>query len=86
MTTPSSLRGAVDQTEAQIVLLLLIVDVETSCDLVLEVVVDLAGVVSDLDLPHPGDPQQHVLIVNEGLASAVQRPVVVPSRPVEAIQ
>lgn len=47
---------------------------------------DIAGVVQDLDLPHSGDSQQHVLIVDEGLVSAVQGLVIVPFRPVEAIQ
>lgn len=82
----SNLRRAIDETEAEVVLLLVVVNVETSHDLVFEVVVDLAGVVHDLDLPHSGDSQQHVLIVDEGLLSAVQGLVIVPFSPVEAVQ
>lgn len=47
---------------------------------------DVAGVVEDLDLPHPGHAQQHVLVVDEGLVSGVQGLAVVPLGPVEAIQ
>lgn len=82
----SDLRCAIDEPEAKVILLLLIVNVETSRDLILEVAVDLAGVVHDLDLPHSGDSQQHVLIVDEGLVSAVQGLVIVPFCPVEAVQ
>lgn len=46
---------------------------------------DLAGVVLDLDLPYSGNTQQHILIVDERLVSAVQGLVVVPSGPVKAI-
>lgn len=67
----SGLRCAIDETEAMLILLLLVVNIETSRDLILEVAVDLAGVVHGLDLPHSGDSQQHVLIVDEGLVSAV---------------
>ena len=86
MKIVSHSRSAIDETEAEIIFLLLIVDIETSCDLILEVFVDLAGVVLDLDLPHPGDSQQHVLIVDEGLVSTVQGLVIVPLSPVEAVQ
>lgn len=65
------LRRTINESEAEVILLLLIVDTVTCCDLILEVVVDLAGVVLDLDLPHPGDSKQHVFIVDEGLVSAV---------------
>lgn len=82
----SSLRSAVDETEAEVVLLLLVVHIKTSRDLIFKVFVDLAGVVLDLDLPHPGDAKQHVLIVDERLVPAVQGLVVVPFCPVEAVQ
>lgn len=80
------LRGAIDEAKVKIVLFLLVVDVETPGDLIFEVVVDIAGVVEDLDLPHSGDAQQHVLVVDEGLVSSVQGLVIVPFSPVEAIQ
>lgn len=80
------LRRAVDEAKVKIVLFLLVVDVETPGDLIFEVVVDVTGVVEDLDLPHSGDAQQHVLVVDEGLVSSVQGLVVVPFSPVEAIQ
>lgn len=47
---------------------------------------DVTGVVEDLDLPHSGDAQKHVLVVDEGLVSSLQGLVVVPFSPVEAIQ
>ena len=79
-------RSAINETKAEIIFLLIIVDIKTSSDLILEVFVDLAGVVLGLDLPHPGDSQQHVLIVDEGLVSIVHGLVIVPFSPVEAIQ
>lgn len=79
------LRSPIDETETVVVLFLLIVDVVTSTDLILEVFLDLAGVVLDLDLPHPGNTQQHIVIVDERLVPVVQGLVVVPSRPVKAI-
>ena len=84
-TTISS-RSAVDVPKAQVVLFDLIVDVKATCDFVLEVAVDLAGVVLDLDLAYPWDTQQHVLIVDEGPLSTGQGLVVVPFSPVEAVQ
>lgn len=80
------LRGAVDEAKVKIVLFPLVVDAETPGDLIFEVVADIAGVVEDLDLPHSGDAQQQVLVVDEGLVSGVQGLVIVPFRPVEAIQ
>lgn len=82
----SNLRGAVDEAKVKVVLFLLVVNVETFGNLVSEVVVDVAGVVEDLDLPHSGDSQQHVLIVDEGLLPGVEGLVIVPFSPVEAIQ
>jgi len=79
-------RGAVDISKVHVVLFDLVVDVEASRDLVLEVAVDLAGVVLDLDLAHAWDTQQHVLIVDEGPVSTGQGLVVVPLSPVEAVQ
>lgn len=80
------LRGAIDETEATVLLLLVIVNIKASCDLILEVWVDYAGVVLDLDLPQPGDSQQHVLIVDKRLVSIVQGLIIVPSCPVQAVQ
>ena len=81
-----SSRGAVDVSRALVVLFDLVVDVEAALDFVLEVAVDLAGVVLDLDLAHSRHPQQHVLVVDEGPLPTGQRLVVVPLGPVEAIQ
>lgn len=47
---------------------------------------NFAGVILDLDLPHPGNSQQHVLIVDEGLISSGEGLVIVPFSPVEAIE
>lgn len=47
---------------------------------------DVARVVNDFNLSHPGDSQQHVLIVDEGLISGVHGLVIVPFGPVQAIQ
>lgn len=80
------LRGAIDEAKAKVVLFLLVVNIKTSLDLIFEVIVDTAGVVQDLDLPDSGDSQQHVLVVDEGLVSAVQGLVIVPFSPVESIQ
>lgn len=80
------LRGAIDEAEAQVVLLLVVVHIEASRDLILEVRVHRAGVVHDLDLPHSGHSQQHVLVVDEGVFASVQGPVVVPFGPIEAVQ
>lgn len=85
-TTSSILRGAIDEAKVKVVLFVLIVHIETPGNLVSEVAVDIAGVVEDLDLPHSGDPQQHVLIVDEGLVPGVHGLVIVPFSPVEAIQ
>ena len=82
----SGLRSAINETKAEVILLLVTVDIETSCDLILEVVMDLAGVVLDLDLSHSWDSQKHVLIVDEGLVSAVKGLVIIPFSPVEAVQ
>lgn len=81
----SSLRGAIDETKAEVVLLLLIVDVKATCDLVFEVLVDLAGVVLHLNLPHAGNTKQHVLIVDEWPVSIAEGLVVVPFGPVQAV-
>ncbi len=81
-----SLRSAIDETKANVILLLLVVNIKTSRYLIFEVIVDLAGVVHDLDLPHSRDSKQHVLIVDEGSVSTVQGMVIVPFRPVEAVQ
>lgn len=84
--TANSLRGAIDEAEAMVIFLLFIVNVKTACDLTEEVLVDFAGVVHDLDLPHSRDSQQHVLIVDKGLVSGVHGLVIVPFSPVEAVQ
>lgn len=47
-------RCAINQAKVQDVLFLLIVDIKASCDFVLEVTVDFAGVVLYLDLSHSG--------------------------------
>lgn len=83
--TVSGLRSPIDETKTEVILFLFIVDIKTSTDLILEVLRDQAGVVLDLDLPHPGNTQQHILIVDERPVSVVQGLVVVPSRPVKAI-
>lgn len=67
-------------------LLRLVVNIKTSKDLVFEVFMDVARVVHNFNLSHPGDSQQHVLIVDKGLISGVQGTVVVPFSPVQAIQ
>lgn len=82
----SVLRGAIHKAKVKIVLFFLVVDVETPGDLIFEVAVDMAGVVEDLELPHSGDAQQYVLVVDERLVLIVQRLVIVPFSPVEAIQ
>ena len=81
-----SSRRAVDVSRSPVVLFDLVVDVEAALDFVLEVAVHLAGVVLDLDLAHARDPQQHVLVVDEGPLSTGQWLVVVPLGPVEAVQ
>lgn len=85
-TISNILRSAIDEAKVKVVLFLLVVHIETSGNLVSEVAVDIAGVVEDLDLPHSGDTQQHVLIVDEGLVPSVQGLIVVPFSPVEATQ
>lgn len=84
--TVSELRRAVDEAEALLVFLLVSVNSETAFDPIFEVTVDSAGVVLDLDLPHPGDTQQHVLVVDERRVSAFQGLVIVPRCPVESVQ
>lgn len=46
---------------------------------------DLTGVVLDLDLPHPGNTEQQVLVVDERPVSAVEGLVIVPFGPVQAV-
>lgn len=82
----SGLRAAIDEAEAEVIFLLVIVNIKTSCDLIFKIIVHLAGVVQDLDLPHSGNSQQHVLIVDEGPVSVLHGLVIVPFSPVEAVQ
>lgn len=79
-------RRAIDEAKVKAFLLRLVVNIETSEDLVFKVFMDVARVVHHFNLSHPGDSQQHVLVVDEGLISGVQGPVVVPFSPVQAIQ
>lgn len=44
------------------------------------------GIVAHSQLPQPRDPQQQVLIVNEGVGATAQALIVVPLRPVQTVQ
>lgn len=79
------LRRAIDEAKVKALLLSFVVNVETFENLIFKVIMDVARVVYNFYLSHPGDPQQHVLVVDEGLISGVQRLVVVPFGPVEAM-
>lgn len=82
----SDSRRAVDEAKVKALLLPLVVNIETSKNLIFKVIMDVARVVYNFNLSHPGDSQQHVLIVDEGLVSGVQGLVVVPFGPVQTIQ
>lgn len=82
----SDSRRAIDETKVEALLLPLVVNIETAKNLILKVVMDFARAVNNFNLSHPGDSQQHVLIVDEGLISSVQGLVIVPFGPVQAIK
>lgn len=84
--TLSDLRRSIDEAKVIALLLSFVVHVEALENLIFKVIMDVARVVNNLYLSHPGDSQQHVLIVDEGLITGAQGLVIVPRGPVEAIQ
>lgn len=62
------------------------VDIVAVQNVLPEVLVNHTGTVPHSQLPQPRDPQQQVLIVNEGVGATTQALVVVPLRPVQTVQ
>lgn len=79
-------RCAVERPERELIFFIWGVDVIAVQNVLTEVLMNHTGVVAHPQLPQPREPQQQVLIVDEGVGAATQALVVVPLRPVQTVQ
>lgn len=79
-------RCAVEGPKGELLFLVWGVDIVAAQNVLAEVLMHHAGVIADPQLPQPRNPQQQVLIVDEGVGAVAQALVVVPFGPIQAVQ
>lgn len=79
-------RCAIEGPKGELLFLVWRVDVIATQNVLAEVLMHHTGVIADPQLPQPWNPQQQVLIVDEGVGAMAQALVVVPFGPVQTVQ
>lgn len=79
-------RCAIEGPKGELLFFVWRVDVIAAHNVILEVLVYHTGVIADPQLPQPWNPQQQVLIIDEGAGATAQALVVVPFGPIQTVQ
>lgn len=79
-------RCAIEGPKGELLFLVWGVDIVAAQNVLAEVLMHHAGVIADPQLPQPRNPQQQVLIVDEGVGATAKALVVVPFGPIQAVQ